>query len=182
MTTGATVIIAALIGAVAALVGNALSNLSNFAVGERSRRRRIIAEAVEVAFDRVEVLYMIRRRSKDKKLRVKDDIEIRNEMHRIQSKTKYYTTIVSSESAWLGSSYEKLISIIKSETEPLLQKAWKEQPKGISEVLKGSNHPLIESARRDFIRDTQLYFNPLKRCWFGLIYKIQRTKDTTDYE
>lgn len=173
MVTGET-ILAALIGAGAVLLGGILTNLSSFFTGERARRRSVIAEAVQVAFDRVEIVDKIRRRPSDKGLLARDELDIRNEMHHIQSRTQYYITILSSESAWLGASYEKLVAKIKKETEPLMQAAWKEKPGGVRAELKNTKRPDVEIARRDFVKDTQRYFNPLKRVWFGLLFRLYK--------
>lgn len=173
MLTGET-ILAALIGAGAVLIGGILTNLFSFFTGERARRRAVIAEAVEIAFDRVEIVDKIRRRPLDKNLLARDELDIRNEMHRIQSRTQYYIATLSSESAWLGASYEKLVMCIKKETEPLMQSAWKEKPGGVKTELKNSKRPNVEIARRNFVKDTQRYFNPLKRIWFALLFRLHR--------
>lgn len=160
--------------ATAALAGGLLTGLINYTKSQRARRRRIIAEAVEVAFDRVEILYKIRRRPTNSELLARDELDIRNEMHRIQSKTEYYIAMLSSESVWLGACYEKLVSEIKSQTEPLLQTAWKEKPKGVGAQLKDSIHPNLKPARQEFILETQRYFNPLRRFIFASIYRSWR--------
>lgn len=170
-------VLAALIGAGAVLIGGALTSMFTFFIGERARRRKVIAEAVEIAFDRAEVVDRIQRRPTDKTLLAQDELGIRNEMHRIQSRTQYYITVLSSESAWLGASYEKLIAKIKAETEPLMQAAWKDEPKGIKAELKNTKRPDVEIARRNFVKDTQRYFNPVKRAWFGLLFRLQRAVD-----
>lgn len=159
----------------AALAGGLLTGLVNYSRSERSRRRRIIAEAVEVAYDRVEILYKIRRRPLNAQLLDQDELDIRNEMHRVQSKTEYYVVMLSSESAWLGACYEKLIKEIKRQTEPLFQEAWEQKPKGVGCKLKDCTHPDLKAARQEFILDTQRYFNPLRRIIFATIYRLWRT-------
>lgn len=158
----------------AALAGGLLTGLVNYSKSQRARRRRIIAEAVEVAFDRVEILYKIRRRPLHPQLLAQDELDIRNEMHRVQSKTEYYIAILSSESVWLGSCYEKLINEIKRQTEPLLQEAWEQEPQGIGVKLKGAKHPDLKLSRQEFILETQRYFNPLRRLVFASIFRLWR--------
>ncbi len=171
MTNTATIVIAL---ATAALAGGLLTGLVSYAKSQRARRRRIIAEAVEVAFDRVEILYKIRRRPTDQRLLAQDELDIRNEMHRIQSKTEYYIAILSSESAWLGACYEKLIGVIRRQTEPLFQEAWDDKPKGIGVKLKDAKHSDLNGARREFILETQRYFNPLRRLVFASFFRLRR--------
>ena len=158
----------------AALAGGLFTGFINYTKSQRARRRRIIAEAVETAFDRVEILYKIRRRPTDKTLLAKDEVAIRDEMHRVQSKTEYYIAILSSESAWLGACYEKLINEIKRQTEPLFQEAWNLEPKGVGVKLKDAKHPNLKQARQEFILDTQRYFNPLRRLVFASIFRMWR--------
>lgn len=160
--------------ATAALAGGLMTGLISYAKSQRARRRRIIAEAVEVAFDRIEILYKIRRRPTDTALLAQDELNIRNEMHQIQSKTEYYISILSSESVWLGSCYEKLINKIRSQTEPLFQDAWAQKPKGVGVQLKDVKHPDLGNARREFILETQRYFNPLRRLVFASIFRLWR--------
>ena len=158
----------------AALAGGLLTGFVNYTQNQRARRRRVIAEAVEIAFDRVEMLYKVRRRPINATLLAQDEVNIRDDMHRIQSKTEYYITILSSESAWLGSCYEKLINEIKRQTEPLLQEAWGQKPKGVGIKLKGAGHPDLKNARRQFILEILRYFNPLKRIYFASMFRLRR--------
>ena len=158
----------------AALAGGLLTGFVHYTKSQRVRRRRIIAEAVEVAFDRVEILYKIRRRPTNPTLLAQDEINIRDEMHRIQSKTEYYIAILSSESVWLGSCYEKLISEIKRQTEPLLQLAWDQKPQGVGVKLKGATHPDLKGARKEFILETQRYFNLPRRIYFATLFRVRR--------
>lgn len=159
----------------AALAGGLLTGLVNYTKSQRARRRRIVAEAVEVAFDRVEILYKIRRRPIDPALLAKDELAIRDEMHRIQSKTEYYIAILSSESVWFGACYEKLISEIKKQTEPLLQEAWEQKPSGVGIKLKTAKHPDLKAVRKEFILETQRYFSPLRRIYFASVFRLWRS-------
>ena len=161
--------------ATAALAGGLLTGLVNYTKSQRARRRRIVAEAVEVAFDRVEILYKIRRRPTDSALLGKDELTIRDEMHRIQSKTEYYIAILSSESVWFGACYEKLIGEIKKQTEPLLQEAWEQKPEGVGVKLKAAKHPDLKAARKEFILETQRYFSPLRRIYFASVFRLWRS-------
>lgn len=172
VTTSTTTVLIGLI--TAALAGGILTGLVNYSKSQRARRRRIIAEAVKVAFDRVEVLYKVRRRPTDPKLLAQDEVDIRNEMHNIQSKTEYYVAILSSESVWLGACYEKLINEIKKQTEPLLQEAWEQAPQGVGVKLKTAKHPNLKASRQEFILETQRYFNPLRRLVFASIFRLWR--------
>ena len=171
MDNGVTTIIGL---ASAALAGGLITGFVNYSKSQRARRRRIIAEAVEVAFDRVEILYKIRRRPVNTELLTQDELAIRNEMHRIQSKTEYYIAILSSESVWLGACYEKLIGEIKKQTEPLIQAAWGEKPVGVAVGLKEAKNPDLKAARQEFILETQRYFNPIRRLIFASIFRLWR--------
>lgn len=171
-TSSSTVVIGLL---AAALAGGLLTGFVSYTKSQRARRRRIIAEAVEIAFDRVEIVYKLLRRPTDPVLLARDELDIRNEMHRIQSKTEYYIAILSSESVWLGACYEKLIDEIKLQTKPVLQKVWQQKPKGVDVKLEQTIQINLTSARNEFILDTQRYFNPIRRIWFSLTYRMWRS-------
>jgi hypothetical protein len=157
---------------VALLAGGLVSGLLGYSQSQRARRKKLVAEAVAIAFARVEILYKIRRRPKDPRLCAADELAIRNEMHDIQTKTEYYISILSSESGWLGSSYERLIKEIRKQTEPLLQAAWLQKPLGVGAELKDAKHPQLVDPRKKFILDTQRYFNPLRRLIFAAAFRI----------
>lgn len=159
---------------VAIISGGLIGGIITYLQVNRFRRKQIVAEALETALARVEVLYKIRRRTKDKKLLPEDELAIRNEMHSVQQKTDYYIGILNTESAWLGDSYEQLVSSVKAETEELFRKAWKEKPKGVGAELKDAEHPKIGKAKEKFITDTRRFFNPIKRLYFGTIFKIRK--------
>jgi hypothetical protein len=172
VTTQSVTIIVGFITAI--LAGGLITSVVGYYGNQRARRRKIIAEAVKVAFERVEILYKIRRRTNNPDLLPSDELAIRNEMHDIQSKTDYFITIISSESAWLGVKYQNLISEIKRQTEPLLQEAWERVPQGIGVKLKQDKHPNLSKVQNSFILDSQRYFNPMRRLWFASLFRIHR--------
>lgn len=136
----------------------------------RLRRKQLIAEAYQTALARVEVLYRIRRRTTSKALADQDTINIRDEMHDIQTKTDYYTGLLRTESTWFGKSYENLIDNIKKETEPLMQQAWTDNPKGVGVKLKNTTHPNVSTHKDQFLKDIRQFFNPYYRMWRAFQY------------
>lgn len=164
----------------AIISGGLIGGVITYLQVNRFRRKQMIAEALETALARVEVLYKIRRRTKDKKLLPEDELAIRNEMHSVQQKTDYYIGILNTESAWLGDSYDQLVKYIKAETEELFRKAWKEKPKGVGAELKDAEHPKIGKAKEKFINDTRRFFNPIKRLYFGTAFRIKRWTDRNE--
>lgn len=173
VTTSAATVIVSLFAAT--LAGGLLTGLVSYTKSQRARRRRIIAEAVQTAFDRAEIAYKLLRRPTDPTLLAQDDLDIRNEMHHIQSKTEYYIAILSSESVWLGACYEKLINEIKRQTKPLMQDAWTQKPKGVGVKLENSVPIDLTTARKEFILEVQRYFNPIRRAWFATVYRLWRS-------
>ncbi len=159
---------------IALLAGGSVGALISYYKSTRLHKKEIVAKATETAIARVEILYKVLRRTKDKSLLASDELAIRNEMHEIQKKTDFYLSILKSESAWLGASYEKLIEGIKKETEPKLQEGWKQKPKGVGVQLKGYSHPVIKPLRDSFTKDVQRFFNPIKRLFFASLYRFSK--------
>jgi hypothetical protein len=171
MTITATQLLAAV------LSGSLIGGVISYYKTSRMRRKQVVAEAFETALARVELLYKVRRRTKDKNLLPQDELAIRNEIHLVQQKTDYYIGILNAESAWYGERYERLVRLVKIATEDLLRAAWKEEPQGVGVELKDAKHPQLVTARKNFIRDTRRYFNPLKRLFFASVYRLFRLVD-----
>lgn len=164
----------------ATLSGSLVGGLISYYKTSRMRQKQVVAEAFETALARVELLYKVRRRTDNKELLAEDELAIRNEMHAMQQKTEYYIGVLNAESGWFGASYEKLVGSVKAATENLFRDAWKKQPKGVGAELKGAKHPQITLARKEFIKDTQRYFNPIKRLFFTTKFRISGYRSKGD--
>lgn len=120
------------------------------------KRKELFASAYKSALAWHEMLYKVRRRAAG----VIEERRLVNEFHEIQGELDYYQGIISAESWFLGKSYKKLVSSIKSQTQTLIQEAWKSpvrRPKDYA--AKNEKNPNISTVSDSFLTDTRDWFS-----------------------
>lgn len=143
------------------------------------RRKALVAEAYKVALDRVEAVYWIRRRTRQKTLLPQDEIDVRNQLHDVQRQTEYYKGLLSIEAKWFGKSYSDFVSTIIKATGPLLKEAWQDLPSGpggdLSKIVHPKALPEVRKAEERFLKDARAFFNIFQRTWRSIAY-LRREK------
>lgn len=142
------------------------------------RRKTLVAEAYKVALDRVEAVYWIRRRTRQRALRPQDEIDVRNQLHEVQRQTEYYKGLLSIEAKWFGKSYSDFVASITKATGPLLKDAWEDSPSGPGGDLSNITHPKslpeVSKAEGVFLKDARAFFNIFQRTWRNFVYLVRK--------
>jgi hypothetical protein len=126
-------------------------------VKQRDRRRAVYSDAYKAALGWQELLYRVRRRSKDPE-QVRDLVA---QFHAFQEKITYFEGWLGTESAALGRSYARLLRRVKSETEDLIRHAWRTPGRDVDEDQpEDERHPDIGRECEHFLSDVRDHLSP----------------------
>lgn len=121
-----------------------------------NEKRKLFAEAYKAALAWQEMLYRVRRRATG----IEAEQKLVERFHELQEAIDYYQGLISTESEALGSSYERLVNLVKEENNGLIQEAWKSpvrRPK--AGIQKADKHPKTLGAGKLFLKDTRDWFS-----------------------
>ena len=153
---GGTVIGAAITATLAAAVAIYLN-----AVGRKrddvNRRRDIYSQAYRVALEWCEGVYRVRRRAPDGT----QDRDLVKHFHQLQERVAYYQGWLGIEAADLGTSYQRFLSDVMKECEPLLQDAWSKPGREPTDPKpEGEKAPDVEGAKTTFLSEVRKHLAP----------------------
>jgi hypothetical protein len=155
LTASEQAIMVASITALATLLVAVVGALAAYFASKRERRRILYSEATRAAVRWKEMLYRVRRRTKDQ------TSELVAHFHSLQDDLSYYQAWVGNDAAIMKRSYDRLVSEIKSATEELITEAWgapirpapgNAQPEDI--------HPDTAAAVDAFLKDVRSHLSP----------------------
>lgn len=146
-----------IVAAAATIIATLITTYASRSAATKERRRVLYGEAIQAAVSWNELLYRVRRR-RDNKEHAREIIE---KFHDAQDRLSYYQGWVASESRYLARSYRRLVSHIKTETEPLIQQAWNQPVRKLSDLTSsnGDSHPNIDAQVDHFVCDIRSYLS-----------------------
>lgn len=137
----------------------------------REERRRLYGESVRAARTWVEILYRVRRRrdGQDEKL-----VEIG---HEAQEEITFYQGWIGSESAYMGKSYQCLVSAVKAATRDLITDAWNSPIRpSPGNAIDGDQHPDVQQQLDEFLKDVRSHTSAVPVRKIGVWWR-NREKD-----
>ena len=145
----------------AAIITHYLGNNAN----ERSKRRKLYAEALQVALGWREMLYRVRRRQPTSE----DEKTITAQFHNLQERLDYYDGLIWSYSKSLGRSYRRLVKKVRKTSLPLIREAWKNKPIPPQDYESSKlKNPKFDVELRDFMNDVVRQTKPRYRIFAKL--------------
>jgi hypothetical protein len=95
----------------------------------RDELRSLLSEALMEILEWKEMPYRIARRFDDDGDTKRTIVE---DFHRIQKRLNFFAAWIDAYDEELGTAYRQLLSDVKAQTEPHIQKAWSDGPRGVS--------------------------------------------------
>jgi len=144
------------IAAGASLLVAFLAALFAYLATKRDRRRVLYGEALRAALTWQEMVYRVRRR--------RDGAEsaLMERFHDMHDQLAYYQGWIGSESKYMERSYRRLVSRIKSGTEPLITAAWGESIRPLpANSNESDQHEDFRPDVERFLNDVRSHLSPL---------------------
>lgn len=149
-----TALLVAAVGAGVTILLALFGALVSFTHARSDRRRGVYSEATRSALAWTELLYRVRRRETGK------EHDLIDKFHDAQEDLSFYTAWIGSDSVFVQRSFTRLVNAVKSETEPLIQAAWKEGPrKPPGDALPDDQHPNVTAAQNTFLKDVRAHLS-----------------------
>ncbi len=146
----------ALLGVAATLIVTIVAALSAYLASKRERRRTLYTEAVQAIVGWKEMLYRVRRRTKD------DEPGLVGAFHELQDKMAYYQAWIAADSKYMSRSYARLVLKIKKVTTDLIWQAWDEPIRPAPGKARPEEmHPDIDQFVQAFGDDCRSHLSPL---------------------
>lgn len=138
--------------------------------GTRQHRKEIVAGAIRSALRRKEMYYRVRRRRSTGE----DNVTLRDLFHDVQEENDQYISLLDIESVWLGDSYRRFITKLKTELQPFMASAWSTKKAGGAVIqLRNENQPELDHLVKLFVKDGRRLFNPIVRTIMRARYMLR---------
>ena len=144
----------------------------------RSKRKKMVADAIQSALKRVEMYYRVRRRKADGS----DDARLRDLFHDIQEDNDHKLALLDMESPWIGAAYRSFLGALKRELAPFMKAAWSRDGDGADVQLRPESRPDVDKYVRLFSRDARRLFNPFMRPAMRVRYSIRKLIKDNPYD
>jgi hypothetical protein len=160
----------AIVAASTTIIVAIIAAWSAYMAGKADRRRALYSEATQAIIAWKEMLYRVRRRASGQ------ETEIITAFHDLQSRLDYSDAWIGSESKFMSRSYKQLVKAIKSETEVMIQDAWKGEIRAVpGDAQTGDQHPTIDQAVEIFLRDVRAHLSPSPVRRWCMMYRNKRS-------
>ena len=131
------------------------SLLAAYLSSKRERRRTLYSEAVRSVLGWNEMVYRVRRRGAGQ------ERELIERFHDLQDQLAFYRAWIGSESNIMKRSYDRLVTGVKENTEPLITSAWAADVRAIpGNSLPDDEHPELSDFTDNFLRDVRSHLSP----------------------
>lgn len=168
-----------LLAAITIIAGSSfLAALASNWQESRSKRKTMVADAIQSALKRVEMYYRVRRRNKNGS----EDDRLRDLFHDIQEDNDHKIALLDMESPWLGAAYRSFLGALKRELAPFMKAAWAKDGDGPDVQLQLESRPDIDKYVRLFSKDARRLFNPLTRPFMRLRYSLRKLFKENPYD
>jgi hypothetical protein len=148
-------IVAASITAGVTLIVAITSLLAAYLASKRERRRTLYSEAVRSVLGWNEMVYRVRRRAPGQ------ERELIERFHDLQDQLAFYRAWIGSESSIMKRSYDRLVTGVKTKTEPLITSAWSADVRAVpGNALPEDEHPELSDLTDSFLRDVRSHLSP----------------------